>query len=300
MFLRKMKKSKKFRTSKFYFNKLSILFLGLGLGILSQHLPQVKKTAEKALVQLEFYIAQFNPKVLSSCSAVVQPDVLPSSLPIEVEKFYHPTSYFKIDRAGYSLVYDGRTRNPMWVYECLTAASVNGSAKRLDVFKEDEIVPSLLRATLTDYKGSGFDRGHQAPAADHRATTESMADTFYLTNMCPQCPEFNRGYWKEFETFVRELTQSYVEVHVLTGPLYLPKIALDGKRYVHYQVIGPHDVAVPTHFFKILILDDGRSYPQTLAYVLPNEKIESTVSLESFRTTIEKVEQVAGFVFSKF
>jgi endonuclease G, mitochondrial len=285
-----MKKPKKFRTSKFYFNKINILVVGLGLGILSQHFPQMTKIAEKGLVKLEVYIDQFNPKVLPSCSAVLQPDVLPSSLPME-RNLYHPTSYFKIDRAGYSLVYDGRTRNPLWVYECLTAASVNGPAKRLDVFKEDEMIPSPLRATLIDYKGSGFDRGHQAPAADHRATTDRMADTFYLTNMCPQFPEFNRGYWKEFEIFVRELTKSYLEVHVLTGPLYLPTSYTDGKRYVHYQVIGPHDVAVPTHFFKILILDDGTSQKQTLAYVLPNKKIEAAVSLESFRTTIEKVEE---------
>jgi DNA/RNA endonuclease G (NUC1) len=64
--------------------------------------------------------------------------------------------------------------------------------------------------------------------------------------------------------------------------------------------MGHYSVVVPTHFFKILILDDGASQKQTLAYVLPNEKIKATISLESFRITIEKVEQVAGFVFSKF
>jgi endonuclease G, mitochondrial len=52
-----------------------------------------------------------------------------------------------------------------------------------------------------------------APAADHRANTESMADTFYLTNMCPQCPQFNRGYWKKLEKYVRDLTKSYTHVH---------------------------------------------------------------------------------------
>jgi endonuclease G, mitochondrial len=62
----------------------------------------------------------------------------------------------------------------------------------------------------------------------------------------------------------------------------LPKIALDGKRYVSYQVIGPNDVAVPTHFFKVLVLDNGDSQKQILAYVLSNEAIPATVLLDNF------------------
>lgn len=112
-----------------------------------------------------------------------------------------PISSFIIHPPGYSLAYDARNRNPLWVYKLLTAESIRGETERSLEFKEDEAIPQHLRATLTDYKGSGFDRGHQAPAADHRSNREAMDDTFYLSNMCLQCPQFNRGYWAKLEKY---------------------------------------------------------------------------------------------------
>ncbi|SPJ31973.1 DNA/RNA non-specific endonuclease [Candidatus Protochlamydia amoebophila] len=47
-------------------------------------------------------------------------------------------------------------------------------------------IPLHLRATLADYKGSGFDRGHMTPAANHRSTFDIMENTFFLTNICPR------------------------------------------------------------------------------------------------------------------
>jgi len=71
------------------------------------------------------------------------------------------------------LAYDARNRNPIWVYEHLTAESIRGNADRSHAdFKEDGNIPQHLRATLADCKGSGFDRGHQAPAADHRSSPQ--------------------------------------------------------------------------------------------------------------------------------
>lgn len=161
---------------------------------------------------------------------------------------YQPTSSFHITRSGYSLAYDASKRNPAWVYEHLTAESIQGDAERSFEFKDDPNIPTYLRATSADCKGQGFDRGHMAPAADHRSSSKAMADTFYMTNVCPQCPQLNRGYWSKLEKHVRNLTKQYANVHVVTGPLYLPYTDGDGKRYVKYQVIGKNDVAIPTHF----------------------------------------------------
>ena len=43
-----------------------------------------------------------------------------------------------------------------------------------------------FRSKLEDYRGSGFDRGHMAPAANHKRSQAAMDDTFTLTNMSPQ------------------------------------------------------------------------------------------------------------------
>lgn len=124
-----------------------------------------------------------------------------------------------------------------------------------------------------------------------------MADTFFMTNMFPQCPQLNRGYWSKLEKHVRDLTRDHQNVYVITGPLYLPYNEGD-KRFIKYQVIGPNDVAVPTHFFKVIILENWQGSKEIRAYILPNQEIAANISLENFRTTVQKVEKLAGFKLS--
>ncbi len=201
-----------------------------------------------------------------------------------------PKSHIAINRSCYSLGYDCRTRNALWVYERLTSESLKGNANRDDfAFREDPLIPQIFRSTLKDYQKSGFDRGHLAPAANHKSSSGGMEDTFYLSNMSPQNPKLNRGYWAKLEKHVRDLTKSYQTVEVFTGPLYLPKEEVDGSKWVKYRVIGENDVAVPTHFFKVLILE-SKGKRDTVAYILPNEPIASNTSLDQFKTTVKKVE----------
>ncbi|PIG89022.1 nuclease [Aspergillus arachidicola] len=152
--------------------------------------------------------------------------------------------------------YDRRTRNPAWVAEHITPASLamKNADRKHSTFYEDTTIPAAFRAKLNDYFRSGYDRGHQVPAADAKWSQEAMDATFALTNMCPQVGEgFNRDYWAHFEEFCRGLAKKYPSVRVVTGPLYLPQRDADGKWRVSYEVIGnPPNVAVPTHFYKRL------------------------------------------------
>lgn len=258
---------------------ISTLLVGFTIGIASQRIPQVRAYTDEVVQPIEHQFS-YSPHYTQESPVSGQ-----------------PVSSFLIHRPGYSLGYDARNRNPAWVYEYLTAESIKGNEERSLEFKEDENIPQYLRATLADYKGNGFDRGHQAPAADHRSSPEAMADTFYMTNMCPQCPELNRGYWRKLEKHVRDLTKDHQNVYVITGPLYLPYNEADGKRYVKYQVIGQNDVAVPTHFFKVIALEDWQGRKETQAYVLPNQKIPPNTPLDNFRTTVQNVEKAAGIIF---
>jgi endonuclease G len=124
-----------------------------------------------------------------------------------------------------------------------------------------------------------------------------MSQTFYLSNISPQVPRFNRGYWKKLEKHVRDLTKEYDVVRVVTGPLYLPHEAKDGKKYVTYEVIGKNDAAVPTHFFKLISAWKGNSF-SSWGYILPNQEIESSTPLDAFKTTTQKVTQVSGIIFN--
>ena len=254
---------------------LTVLFLGVAIGIASQQIQQLRAYTNEFIQPAEHPFAQ-------------------SPVP------GHPTSSFIIHRPNYTLEFDASRRVPKWTFEHLTAASLEKNVDRSNFdFIEDEALPQHLRSTLADYRGSGYDRGHSACAANHRSSAEAMAGTFYLSNICPQNPACNRGHWAQLERYARDLTRDYENVYVLSGPLYLPTIEENGKRYVKYEVLGQNNVSVPTHFFKIISLEDAHGNKETQAFILPNEPIAEKTSLDCFKTTVEKVEKCAGIVFAK-
>lgn len=160
----------------------------------------------------------------------------------------------------------------------------------------------MFRAKLKDYFRSGYDRGHQVPAADAKWSQEAMNATFALSNMCPQVGDgFNRDYWAHFEDFCRRLTKSYPSVRIVTGPLYLPRKEADGKWRVSYEVIGsPPNVAVPTHFYKVIYAEDGRvgGNVSVGAFVLPNAEIANSKPLGDFEVPLGVVERASGLEFA--
>jgi len=218
-------------------------------------------------------------------------------------------------RQAYVAAYDRRMRHPAWTAEHLTLASLGKS--RLEdkpassetgdrgnsTFQEDESLPAPFRAKLQDYFRSGYDRGHMVPAADAKLSQEAMDETFLLSNIAPQVGVgFNRHYWAYLEDWCRRLTGSFADVYVFTIPLYLPRKETDGKWRVSYEVIGnPPNVAVPTHFAKVVLTSrpSSASTPQvpeisTGAFVLPNAAISDETSLESFVVPVDTVERAAG------
>ena len=202
--------------------------------------------------------------------------------------------------------FDRRTRNPHWVVEHITpeSLSANNADRRHSYFVEDENIPGKFRAKLTDYRMSGYDRGHQVPAADAKWSQEALDQTFFLSNMCPQVGEgFNRDYWAHFEDFCRRLTNVYPSVRIVTGPLYLPKKDPEDEKWrVSYEVIGnPPNVAVPTHFFKVIFAEDGKTGGNVsmAAFVLPNDRIDNDKPLKDFEVPIEALERASGLEFAK-
>ncbi|XP_037114697.1 endonuclease G, mitochondrial isoform X2 [Syngnathus acus] len=203
-------------------------------------------------------------------------------------------------RDSYVSSYDPRTRTPAWVIERLSGDTLGGAADRTCCdFKEDDSVHFFHRATNADYKGSGLDRGHMAAAANHKWSQKAMDDTFYLSNVAPQNPHLNQNAWNNLEKLCRSLTKRYANVYVCTGPLYLPRQEADGKLYVRYQVVGRNHVAVPTHFFKVLILERGGAQEgvELRSYVLPNEAVDQKIPLERFLVPIETIERASGLLF---
>ena len=127
-----------------------------------------------------------------------------------------------IDRPGYALGYIEYHEQPAWVIYIMTKAEATiKAAKRTNKFRSDPEIPTGS-ATATDYRRSGYDRGHLAPAADMAFSGQTMADSFFMSNMSPQKPAFNRGIWKDLEALVRSFAITERKIVVVTGTL-LPK-----------------------------------------------------------------------------
>ena len=154
---------------------------------------------------------------------------------------------------AFAVLHSGESKTPVFVAEKLNQASVaDANEKRTNRFFADARLRSAERATLEDYKSSGYDRGHMAPAGD-MPTAQAMAQSFSLANMVPQAPEHNRGVWAKS---VEMATRSYVkratgDVYVITGPVYVPSIAQSPG-------IGLGQVRVPRYLFK-LVYDQSRN-----------------------------------------
>ncbi|XP_034398321.1 endonuclease G, mitochondrial [Cyclopterus lumpus] len=275
------------------------LLFGVGIGASVSRLPSVTGWAE------EEERPGTLPGLLSRVPVVPVPRVQASELTVSpggsgtVMKYGFPSLANIKTRESYVTSYDPRTRTASWVIERLNPASLNGpSDRKYCNFKEDDSVHVFHRSTNADFRGSGFDRGHLAAAANHKWSQKAMEDTFYLSNVAPQNPHLNQNTWNNLEQLCRSLTKHYLNVYVCTGPLYLPRQEADGKLYVRYQVLGRNHVAVPTHFFKVLILEqvDGRGV-ELRSYVLPNEPIDEKVPLDRFLVPIETIERASGLHF---
>jgi endonuclease G, mitochondrial len=199
------------------------------------------------------------------------------------------------------LSYDKRNKVAHWVFEHITPNSVrsNESVDRAKCdFKVDDSVHPFFRSLNTDYKGSGYDRGHMAAAGNHKSSQHVCDQTFYLTNMAPQVGKgFNRDSWNRLERHVRKLVKVYPNVYCCTGPLFLPRREADGKNYIKYEVIGQNHVAVPTHFYKIIVGETPNGSYEMEAYVMPNQVIDDETPLKLFQVPPETIERAAGLLF---
>lgn len=199
--------------------------------------------------------------------------LLPDSIAVEV-----------IQHKGFVLGYWEKYEQPAWVMHLLEAPESKAKRfRRRDNFREDPLV-STLSASPEDYLKSGYDRGHLAPAADLSYDEEVLSESFYMSNMSPQRPAFNRGIWNVLENQVREFAVTEGRLIVVTGPVF-------GKRP---RRIGENRVSVPKGFYKILF-DIQEPELKMLAFLLPHRG--SQASLSSFTVSVDSVEELSGLDF---
>lgn len=172
---------------------------------------------------------------------------------------------------------------PMYVMFSLTRQETYDNIERKDVFKKDP--QNKLNTIINeDYAKSGYDRGHMVDCDSLKYSDEAMKESFYMTNMCPQLPTFNRnGVWREAEKDVENKALEYGKIYSVTGPIIKSKPA-DMK-----SLNDAEKVRIPTGFFKVIFVCDEDNEDECIEiiyYLFPdqsdNKKVFKYNNLDTF------------------
>jgi endonuclease G, mitochondrial len=142
----------------------------------------------------------------------------------------------------FAIYYSPIHKKPIYTVEKLNGPKLEQPRpRRTNQFYEEARLPQVARSSLSDYRGSGFDRGHNVPAGD-MTSEQGMAQSFSLANMMPQARKNNQGIWAKN---VEEPTRQYAKR--VQGDLYV-YTGSTGSR----GVIGKNRVTIPMHLYKLV------------------------------------------------
>lgn len=185
-----------------------------------------------------------------------------------------------IKHYAFTLCYSELHEQAAWVAYELTRTETQKIAERTNKFLIDPLVKTGS-ATNADYKASGYDRGHLAPAADMGWSALAMKESFYYSNMSPQLPTFNRGIWKQLEELVRDWAIAEDTLLVVTGPILREGL----------PSIGVNKVSIPEYFYKAVLDVSGKSH-KAIGFILPNRA--GFEPLQNYTVSIDSLESVSG------
>lgn len=186
---------------------------------------------------------------------------------------------------GMTVSFNPTQHIPNWVAWELLGTETTGASTRDDAqFAPDPAVDGC--PTPADYRHSGYDRGHMAPAGDMKWHPQALAESFLMTNICPQVGELNRGTWSKIEDKCRQRANLDSAVVVICGPVFTP-----GE---HLLTIGDSHVAVPRRFFKV-VLSPYSNPPQAIGFILPNGPTPG--GMQAHAVSVDSIEALTGHNF---
>jgi endonuclease G, mitochondrial len=192
----------------------------------------------------------------------------------------------------YALSYNRDKGIPNWVSWQLNKSWL-GEAPRSNNFRPDDTIPQgWYRVTPNDYTRSGYDKGHMTPSADRTNSVEDNAATFLMTNIIPQAPDNNQGYWVDLENYGRKLAETGKELYIISGG------------YGQKETIAKGKVSVPKRVFKIIIVTElglgingVNENTRVIAIDTPNTNGNKEGSWTQYITSVDAIEENTGYDF---
>ncbi len=202
----------------------------------------------------------------------------------------------------YVIGYDLELRVPLWTAHRLNAKGL-GKNERVDCFRRDPRIDAPAASLPSDYKEPVLDQGHLTPNGDMSTGLVPVINSFVMSNMAPQFCQFNRGVWQILESLIRVWVKDKGPLYVVTGSVFdhdgdgRPDASADVPRMKSSN--GKERIALPSHFYKIVIHQRENGTVDALAFLMPHDMTdvagdEAIQHLEWNLKSIEDIEVVAG------
>ena len=185
-------------------------------------------------------------------------------------------------RLHYVFSYSEKERLANWVAYELTPDELVRTTKRSGRFVKDKAIKNGVHSD--EYKHSGYDRGHLAPAADMAFSEEAMKESFLMSNVAPQLPYFNRGIWNSLENQVRSWVSSDGAIYVVTGGVWNDRS----------NRLAEHSIPIPDYYYKVLF-DTNRSSKGMIVFLIPHS--DTRHSIFDYVITVDSLEKVTAIDF---
>lgn len=193
----------------------------------------------------------------------------------------------------YLIWYDDDLFTLVWTAHRLSSEDAAAERDRVECFRRDLRLVDDVASICEDYEEPLFDRGHMVPSGDMRRSEAAMINTYVLSNMAPQLPGFNRGIWARLEDRVRDWAQVRGEVFIITGSIF--DRDGDGTRDADEDAfrVGPLGyVAIPTHFYKIVMHREASGFINTITILIPHRSSFPSNTNNYLRQRIRTIDQI--------
>lgn len=199
--------------------------------------------------------------------------------------------------------YDRRNRIAHWVCECLDEDCLLQRDPRTLVkpheYITDYTIPAMFSPTMQDFRNSDWVGAHMASPQNYKCNFLKFQETYKFPNIVPIHRGLKTNVWQRLEHYVRLLALRSNAVYVYTGPMFMPQRITFRNWAIRHHVMGMNTVAVPTHFFKVIISEQSGDYdlPYMEGYVVPNADVDKNMDLRSFLSDIRDIEHFVGLKF---
>jgi endonuclease G, mitochondrial len=197
------------------------------------------------------------------------------------ESTLQPISAEIIKHTKFTLAYSEEHKQALWVFYSITPEQFIASPKRRISYKIDTFLKTR-GATNEDYNEPVYDKGHLCPAGSMKHDSKAYNETYYLSNISPQLPDFHRVgcIWYKLEQLERSCAKNK-KIWVVTGPVLKDNLG----------AIGKNKVTVPGYFYKVFF--NGKD--QMIGFIVPHKA--SNAKPISFAVPVDSVEKMTGIDF---